>query len=348
MPTPPTADVLERFTALYRALSANGDWRDQPAWLRFAAHAAILSPLEPSQTAARIRTAADRLRRDARWFSDLSSPLRFVIAALLVQDGVDPAQFGEELARDHERFRVAGVRHGGCFETLAIAIMRHLARGPIPAERIVALKAMYDELKRHHWWLTGPDDLPACACLAGLGYPAAATAAAIDSHYRQLQAAGLIRGNHLLACAQLLALGDRQPEAAVARVTGLVREFARQGDSVWHEDYDAVALLSLLDQEPALIVARFEELHGGIARLVPQLFGQADFNLATDLTVLDLVHRGVDGLPLRSGRDLERMLDRLHVLSAAMLLLSLSSDAVVMPALSDWPATAISPLAGMP
>ncbi len=134
----------------------------------------------------------------------------------------------------------------------------------------------------------------------------------------------------------------------MARVTAVVREFARQGDSVWHEDYDAVALLSLLDQEPGLIVARFEELHGGIARLVPQLFGQADFNLAADLTVLDLVHRGADGEPLRSGRDFERMLERLHVLSAAMLLLSSAADAAGTLALSDWPATATSPLAGMP
>ena len=348
MPTAPDADVLMRFAALHQGLSANGDWRDQPAWLRFAAHTAMLCPLEPAETAIRIRTAADRLRRDARWYSDLSSPLRFVVAALLVQDGVDPAQFGEELARDHERFRVAGVRHGGRFETMAIAILRHLARGPIPGEHIVALKAIYDELKRHHWWLTGPDDLPACACLVGLGHPAAATAAIVERHYQQLQAAGLVRGNHLLICAQLLALGERQPEAAAERFTALVGEFARQGDSLWHEDYDAVALLSLLDQAPALIVERFEELRRGVVRLTPVLVGQADFNLAADLTLLDLVHRGADGGPLRGGRDYERMLARLHLLTAAGLLLSSAADAPGGPTLSEWPSTTMTPFGGMP
>jgi len=346
-PLPP-GDALGRVVALFRALSANGDWRDRPAWLRFAAHAAVLSPLDPDDTAARIRAAALRLRRDAGWFSDLSSPLRFVIAAMVVQDGVDPAQFGEELARDHERLRIAGLRHGGRYETLAIAILRHLARGPIPSEQIMGLKAMYDELARHHWWLTGPDDLPSCACLAGLGRDPAATALAIDRHYQGLRAAGFIRGNHLLTCAQLLALGEREPEAAVARVTALVREFARQDDPLWHEDYDAVALLSLLDQEPTLIVSRFEELLAGVARLEPRLYGQADFNLAADLTVLDLVRRDADGAPLHSGRDLERMLARLHLLSAATLLLSLAADDSGVLETEQWPGTALSPLAGMP
>ena len=159
----PNSDILERFLALQTCLADGDDWQSDPSWLRFAAQTAVLCAGEPEETAHRIRTGAEVLRSSAGSTGDLATAWRYVVAALLLQNGIEPTNFARELPFDHELLRAAGVRNGGRFETMAIAIMRHLALGErLGTSRVLKLQALYDGLKQHHWWLTGPDDLPAC------------------------------------------------------------------------------------------------------------------------------------------------------------------------------------------
>ena len=67
-------------------------------------------------------------------------------------------------------FRDARLRRGGIYETMAILVLR-IARDkkPVTADVVERFRAIYEEMKRHHWWLTGPNDFPACAMLVAQG-----------------------------------------------------------------------------------------------------------------------------------------------------------------------------------
>lgn len=341
-------DPVARFVAIQDALTRSGDWYGDPTWLRFAAITAVLCPLEPAESAQRIRAAAESLKTGSSWYSDLASPFRFVVAALLVTDGIDPAVFAQELPREHQQFRELGVRHGGQYETLAIAILRHLDRGaPLSRWRTERLKALYDGLKRFHWWLTGPDDLPACACLTALEHAPETIAIAVDQHYKLLQSKGFTGGNHLLIGSALLTLANLPADQAVARFVTLTSAMGRSGGIVWHEDYDAIALLALLDQEADIIVGRHREILTQLDGLTPLSGGQASINLAAALTVLDLLRCDARGIRQHTAADLAGLLDRLHLFTAAALLLSTAADSIAGIVATDWPlGSPIHPLGG--
>lgn len=344
-----TVDPVARFVAIQDALTRSGDWYDSATWLRFAAITAVLCPLDPAESAQRIRAAAKSLKAGSAWYSDLASPFRFVVAALLVTDGIDPVAFAEELPREHQLFRELGVRHGGQFETLAITILRHLDRGaPLSRWRVERLKALYDGLKRFHWWLTGPDDLPSCACLTALEHAPEAITIAVDQHYKLLHGKGFTAGNHLLIGSALLSLAGLPADKAVARFVALASAMGRSGGTVWHEDYDAIALLGLLDQEADVVIGRHREILAQLDGLTPLSSGQAGINLASALTVLDLLRCDARGIRRHTAADVSEMLGRLHLFTAAALLLSTAADSITGMTATEWPlGSPLHPLGGV-
>jgi hypothetical protein len=341
-------ELMPRLAAIFAALEPDRDWLARPVWLRFAARAAVLCPFPPEETARRIRLAAEALRHGGGWLSDLASPWRFVLAALLVQDGVEAADFLASLPGDQDRLRAAGVRPGGMYETMAIAILRHLGGGGLSDERIGRMRQLHDGLKRHHWWLTGPDDLPVCACLTAAPLPVAAASARIESNHAGLRAGGFARGNHLLRAACLLVLPDLPEGAALARFLALARAFASHRARLWHEDYEAVALLSLLGHDPDLVVERVAACLGELEAQEPGLRGQATFNLAADLALLDLARCDGRGSRLAHGADPGPALELLHLAAAGTLLLSTAADSIATSELAGWPPPpALYPPGGM-
>lgn len=341
-----SSDPFTRFLAIQDALIARGDWRDDATWQRFAALTGTLCPLEPAETARLIAAAAQVLRERSGWYSDLSTSQRFVVAAVLVADGIDPLRFLHELDADHGIFRDLEVRHGGHYETLAILILRHLDQGrPLARWRVERLKLLYEGLKGYHWWLTGPDDLPACACLTAVPGDPDRVAAVVDQHYRQLHHRGFARGNHLLIASSLLALGGREPGDAVERFAAIAESLGRAEASVWHQDYEAIAMLAMLDQEPDLVASRHREVLTRFAALQPPLAGQAAINLAAHLVAIDLLRSDERGIRPHSIAAFTTLLQRLNRLTAAALLLDGGGPMAGTDA--DWPlGSGLYPLGG--
>lgn len=337
MPSSLDADILTRFTGLYSALRASGDWRDRREWLRFAANAAVLCPLAPSETAARIREAAGILRRDAPWFSDLRTSWRFVLAAMLVQEGIPAHVFTASLVEHQRRFSAAGLPHGGMYGTMAIAILHYLNGHWVDDRQMGHLVALYTGLKRHHWWLAGPDDLPVCACLTVIPGTPGEIINRVEANLRQLRDMGFTSGNHLLHAACLLALPTLPEGLATLRFAGLARAFSKNHTGLWHEDYDALAMLCLIDQAPATVAGLIREYMDALVKDEPALHGQATFNLAADLAFLDLARRDGPGLGLHTGGDFSRMMATVRLGMAAALLLSTSAESIATVTLAEWP-----------
>lgn len=285
-------------------------------WMRFAVQAAVFHPDEPAVLAKRLRLIADHLMAHAPWYKPLASPLRFVVAALMLKYHTRLHDFMAEYHRIGEMLDKVGLRHGGRYEPLTVLILMsargHDAFSMLEAER---LKVLYKHLKGFHWWITGKDDLPAIAALAQIPGNAEVLAAETETIYQALANAGCMKGNHLQTAAHLLPLTGLRPEVAAKRWLGLMRtlEFEKAGLQPAH--YDALSVLSLLDQSATTVVDRMLSVRRELDLATPDLAGASSLTLAADLTALDLIRYDANGDPLKS----DPLAIKLHAVSLATM-----------------------------
>ena len=313
---PPTlpADPLGRFTRLYDALNRDRGWWGDASSLRFAAMAAVTCPGEPSEVANTLRATAEEIKKLSGWFGSLTSSLRFIISALLVVNGDSAGAFLDEVKRVEGIFRQHGLRRGGIYETMAILVMRqrHDLK-PIPASSVARFGELYEEMKRHHWWLTGPDDFPACAILVGEDGAAGEIGQKVEDIYQALTDAGFSQGDPLQTAANLLYLAHVEPSRLADRYRLLAEGFRSQGVSIWQSDYDELAILSFLDHPTSRVVERVLEHRRQMEALRPKPDSSLTFNLAAGIAFMDLVQLDDD---LKTITDAKALLDMQAVINA--------------------------------
>ncbi len=313
---------LERYRDIMAVLASERDWWGDSYWLRFAAQAAVLCPDPPATIASRIRLLAEALAKHASWYESLASPARFVVAAMLIQHHIPVNVFVAEHRRIADLFQEVGLRHGGFPHTMAVLILHLSQQGtPIGMMEAERLKAIYDQMKRFHWWLTGPDDLPACAALAQCQGTAEVAVARAEDAYQQLYTAGVSRGTHLQTAANLLPLANAPIDQAVRRFLALRTAIEQRSGALAQERYDAVAVLSLLEHRPEMVAERVAAVRRELELFQPDHAGVSTFALAADLTFLDLVRLGPDGEAITDASALAAMLHSLHTFHLASAVL---------------------------
>ena len=307
-------DPLGRFEDLYAALNAERGWWSEAASLRFAAMAAVTCPGEPSDVACAIRAVADGIKERAGWFASVRSPLRFILSALLVQSGDSPDAFLDEVDRVRAMFRSVGLRRGGIYETMAVWILRSQAGGqPVGPEAIERFQALYEAMKRYHWWLTGPDDFPAAAILVGQPGAPEQIGSAIEAIYQELHRYGGSTGDPLQTAANILVLAGVEPEVAAGRFSALANGFRAADVAIWQSDYDELAILSFLDHPADRIVERVLAVREHMALLRPKPDRSLTFNLAAGITFLELVQCDGD---MKQVTDAKALLDMQAIINA--------------------------------
>jgi len=334
---------LERYRQLIAALSGKNDGWDDTFWLRFAAQAAVMCPDPESTLAHRIREIAYALLRRSRWYQTLASPARFVVAAMLIQHNIPVAGFIAEHTRITSMMSEVGLRHGRFCETIAVLILLispdHRPSSMLELERV---KAIYDQMKRFHWWLTGPDDLPACAALAQCPGSAELLMARVEDAYQRLHGDGMPTGKRLQTAAHLLPLAGPDLDQTVARYRALAAALAEQVGTLSEDHYDPLALLCLLGHRPELVVNRLVAVISELDLFQPECRGAANILIASDLTVLDLVRCGHDLEPLARPQAVAHMLRTLHAyhIASAVLISQIDVDMVEFVSAaetSQWP-----------
>lgn len=334
---------LERYRLIIAALEPErGSWLDE-FWMRLAAQVAVLAPDEPQHLANRIRHIAGALAAHAKWYQDLASPQRFAVAAMLIQHHLKVHDFLAEHARIGDLLREVGLRSSGFHHTMTVLVLmlspEHLGCGALEAER---LKAIHLGMKRFHWWLTGVDDLPACAALAQCHGSAIEVVARAEACYQLLHASGLHRGDHLQTAANLLPLSGLTPDAAVARYRALKVRLEADDGKLLPTHYEVMSLLSLLDHDPQMVVARLLAVRQELALFQPDVAPAANLIIAADLTCLDLLRFDRAQQPLAGTArepDMRRALHGYRIAAAAML--SRIDVDLMLPATgvlgSEWP-----------
>ncbi len=271
-------DPLARFLAVAKELTAHKQWFEGPTVVRYAALHLLLAEGDPVPLAARVAAESVSISKQQAWFNDLRGAMRFVIAGWLAASGRDPATFSAACEAIRARFRTAGVRRGGAYEVVA-ATMLHVA-GAGDDAHVRRLQQLYEMMKQHHWWLTNPDDLPACALLAMRGGELGAIEARIEGIYGRLRDSGLSAGSGLQMASHILCLASGSEFDVVARFRALHDGFIAADIQMWDTDRDEIALLCTLAQDSATIVRTVGEHRAKIKEELKVAGPSVSFSLA--------------------------------------------------------------------
>lgn len=320
------ADPLARFDELLKALDGGRGWMQDKVAVRLAAITLLVTPGDANRLAAVARSASAVLAERLGWFSGVDESVRLVIAAQLIKSGEHPDAFVDELARVRELFRAEGLRRAGVYEVLAVLVLRRLV-GEIEASHIARFHQIYEAMKSHHWWLTGPEDYPACAMLVGRPEEPAAIGVGTDAIYRALhERAGLWRGDPLQTAANILFLSGVEAPLIAERFINLIEAFRAIGAKIGASEYDEIAVLSFLAQPPAAIVASVHELQVGLRERLRWLGERDALSLGACLAFVRLV--GNDGT-LGTLADTKLLLDMQTIVTARQAASAATTAAIV-------------------
>ncbi len=216
---------------------------------------ALGTPGSPEQVVRGMIEASQALKQELGFFSALPTHMRMGLAAGIVHSGDEPKAFVSSFQAAREEFRAVGLRRSQVYEAIAVLMLRS-RRGPVPVTRIDAerMKDIYQALKSHHWWLTGPEDLPACALLASLEASAEKIGRDTEVLYQALRGQGQNQGDTLQAAALFLVLCQSPPEDVAQRFARITEAFVAEGLHLLQADQDELALLCFLEDDPQTIV----------------------------------------------------------------------------------------------
>lgn len=245
-------DPLATFIAIVEALKEQQRWFDDRTILRYAALPLIVAKDDPKTLAARVAAGGKTLAESAGWLNDLRGSMRYVLAALAVTADTDPHDLARALEAIQARFREVGVRRGGAYESIAAAML-HFAGKDSPSD-VLRMQRIYVAMREHHWWLTGPGDLPACALLTVHGGDVLAMTSRIEAMYTRLREHGLSASDGLQLASHVLCLAPGTVPEATNRMLDLYEGFKAKGIQMWDSDRDELAVLCLLGDEPAKLV----------------------------------------------------------------------------------------------
>lgn len=308
-------DPLARFFELEAAFEADRSLLGDMVPLRLVAANLVLCPGEPTAVAAEVRAMSEQLRERLPFFTQVGPPIQLLIAAVLLQRGDEPAAFFAELERVRGIMRGLRMRRMEIYETVAILALR--IRGglePIREAQIERLRDIYEQMKRHHWLLTGPEDYPACAFLAGQDRSPETIAARANAIYEGLrERARLWRGDPLQTASNMLALSPLEPEELVERFATLAEQFAAAGVKVRQGEYDEVAVLCFLARPAARIVETVVGYTEQIRERLSWANRATAFGLAANLAFVRLVGNDPE---LGALADAKTLLDMQTVIAA--------------------------------
>jgi len=312
VPVSPTTDPLARFRALHAAFDAERGIFGDRTPLRLAAVTLVTVPGDAVGLVARVRAADAELAPHYGWTSSIDRSLRLVLAATLVRTAESVASFVAGLERIAAVMKAAGVRRAGVHGVLAGLVLRRVAGGEPSRAHVDRMRGIHAIMKKHHWFLTGPEDLVTCAMLIGKPGSEREIADHVEAIYRRLaDAPKTWGGDPLQTAAGVLALVALAPDEAADRFLAVAGALRAAGVKVGQAEYDEAAVLTLVPRSAEVIAADVAELRSRIAEDLSWSEASMATSLAANLAFVRL---------LSDERD-----ERVGALADAKLLLDMQS-----------------------
>jgi hypothetical protein len=286
-----TLDPLARFFELEAAFDAERGFLGDRVPLRLVAANLVLCPGEAGAIAASVHEINDKLRELLSFFTSVATSIQLLISAVLLQRGDEPVAFLAEVERVRKIMRSLRMRRMEVYETVAILALRiRNELEPITEAQVERMRDIYEEMKRHHWLLTGPEDFPACAFLVGQDRSPEDIGRRANAIYEGLRTQGkLWRGDPLQTASNMLALSPLEPAELVERFQTLAVAFDEAGVRIRQGEYDEVAVLCFLARPVARIVETVVAYASEIRERLSWANRSTAFGLAANLAFVRLV-----------------------------------------------------------
>lgn len=240
--------AIRRYAADFEALKQRHRWTNV-TFLKLAAMS--LATAEVKDGVDTVDAVAAELNEHASWTGPLGTPVRFVLAAMLVRRGLEPGPVSAAVEETQAAFAERKMSRGGAYPYLAAFLMVLEGDGAAPdAGAVARMAAILDHWKEAHPWLTGRDDYPMAALHALRQEDPIELSHRLEMTYSELHGRGFTRGNQLQLAAQVLAVGHLDGPGAAARFAAVAAALEARGEKVGASRYDEVALLSVLEGSP--------------------------------------------------------------------------------------------------
>ena len=128
-----TADPIERYLVVFDRLRTDKRWHVNMAAFRYVA--LTLGAVGPTIDYDHLEEVAAGLKRRARWTSPLKSEVRYVVAAMILRRGLDPAEVHRIVYETRDAFKSKKLPSRGVGPTLAallLALHGNARRYPTP------------------------------------------------------------------------------------------------------------------------------------------------------------------------------------------------------------------------
>jgi hypothetical protein len=316
-------DPFDRFQELYRILADRSSPHEDLPWLGFAAYAAVLTSGTTTHIADKIRCKADLLQKHSPWYSALASPLRFAVAASLVQSDCLIRRYEAQL-QVLRRLIAAEHLHpsSGTLAVLATIIsLMEDGKGP-SALRITRLAAFHHLVTKDAAWQIGSEHLPACLLLTYRRGTAQALVAESRRFSSALAGLGLLHGQGVGAINRFLLLGYDHDHPVLDRYQNLLNLYHHEHTSIDQPMSQVLATLAVLDHPQERVFAELYRTTAQLIALEPNLDHEPISVLAGDLTFLRLARIDVWGQPWSTASQRQEMFRLLRQQQATALILA--------------------------
>lgn len=241
-------DPLARYVALHRQLETKRGVFGDKVPLRLAAVTLVTARGDVPSLVARVRSCDAELAQHFGWLSGVDASVRLVLAAVLVRANETAPAFVAAIEHGRALLRSAKMKRGGVHEVLAMLVLRRvIGGGEIQPTHVARFQAIYAEMKRHHWFLTGAEDFTPCAMLVGRCGTPAEIGEHCEAIYRRLAGAPKTsKGDPLHTAAHVLGLVELAPDEAAQRFLDVAAALRAVGIAIGTDEYDEVAVLAMV------------------------------------------------------------------------------------------------------
>ena len=289
-----SAAAVTSYLATLDALRRRKRWTLETKILRFAALA--LGATDAADPYGELERAAGELRRGAGWTGPLRSEVRYVVAAMILRQGLSAAKVHARVRRIRRALKGRRVPRGSLPATMAaLLLVLRQGTGTVPDRWLDRTEQIMRRWKEDHRWLTGADDLPAAALHAAGEEPVESVAANVERAYRRLHRAGFWRGNQLQLVSHMLAFDPRGVDQMVLRFQRLVERFREHGMRIRTSRYDEAAILALSSESPSAVARRALAYRDRLRQARPRPPADLAFSLAAGLVLSEDAGRARTG-----------------------------------------------------
>jgi len=287
------ADPLERFISIGAALEEGRGWTESALAFRFATAALVTTQGSPNEIANGLRAVADDLKARAGWFGPMRSSIRFLVAAILLRNAIDPAAFDAACSEINDGLRERKLRRNRSHALLAALILVNNDQQRMESAQLDRMAEVFHAMKEHHPWITNAGDYAPCALLATTDTGIPEMMQRIEAAYEGLRQRGYSRGDRLQRASHLMFFNPAEDRIAADRFDALFHAFKQQGLWMHGGDYDEMAILSFVDAAPDNVVGCVLDHREKISALRPRPGKEISFSLACGTAFLELARGSV-------------------------------------------------------